>query len=179
VLYVRNYRRGEDLSWQTAFQTDDRAEVERYCADAGIAWRWGAGDSLRTCAARTAAILHPVTGAPVWFNQAHLFHVSSHAPATQRALAALYAPDALPRQAWFGDGGALDLVSLAAVRAAYEACTISFPWAAGDLLLVDNLRVAHGRRAFSGPRRVIVAMSEAWIDPARSLPATSPAEQPR
>ncbi|WP_281425855.1 TauD/TfdA family dioxygenase [Polymorphospora rubra] len=32
-------------------------------------------------------------------------------------------------------------------------------WRAGDLLLIDNVLTAHGRRSFEGTRRVLVAMS--------------------
>jgi alpha-ketoglutarate-dependent taurine dioxygenase len=32
-------------------------------------------------------------------------------------------------------------------------------WEAGDLLMLDNLLAAHGRRPFSGERRIAVAMS--------------------
>jgi alpha-ketoglutarate-dependent taurine dioxygenase len=176
VLYARHYRAGEDLPWQVAFQTDDHAEVERYCAGAGIACHWAPDGTLRTRQVRSAAIRHPLTHVPVWFNQAHLFHVSTHAPDTRAALEALYAPAELPRHAWYGDGSAIDDASLAAVRAAYDSRAVTFSWQEGDLLLVDNLRVAHGRRPYRGLRRVLVAMSDAWIDPARSLPATSPTE---
>ena len=34
-----------------------------------------------------------------------------------------------------------------------------FPWEAGDLLVLDNHMVAHGRRPFTGPRRILVAMA--------------------
>jgi hypothetical protein len=33
-------------------------------------------------------------------------------------------------------------------------------WVAGDVLLIDNVLVAHGRRPFEGSRRVLVAMSD-------------------
>jgi alpha-ketoglutarate-dependent taurine dioxygenase len=33
-------------------------------------------------------------------------------------------------------------------------------WNAGDLLLIDNVLVGHGRRPFVGDRRVLVAMSD-------------------
>ncbi|MEV5548310.1 TauD/TfdA family dioxygenase [Streptomyces sp. NPDC052309] len=36
---------------------------------------------------------------------------------------------------------------------------VDVDWAAGDLLLIDNVLVAHGRRPFTGRRRVLVAMS--------------------
>ena len=35
------------------------------------------------------------------------------------------------------------------------------PWQAGDLMLVDNVRTAHGREEFEGPREVLVAMADA------------------
>jgi alpha-ketoglutarate-dependent taurine dioxygenase len=39
-------------------------------------------------------------------------------------------------------------------------------WEAGDILLLDNMLVAHGRRAFTGPRQIVVAMAEPtrWED---------------
>ncbi|CAM5231048.1 hypothetical protein SANTM175S_04757 [Streptomyces antimycoticus] len=33
-------------------------------------------------------------------------------------------------------------------------------WHTGDLLLIDNMLVAHGRRPYTGTRRVLVAMSD-------------------
>jgi alpha-ketoglutarate-dependent taurine dioxygenase len=35
------------------------------------------------------------------------------------------------------------------------------PWQAGDLLLVDNIRTAHGRDAYTGPREVLVGLADA------------------
>jgi alpha-ketoglutarate-dependent taurine dioxygenase len=34
-------------------------------------------------------------------------------------------------------------------------------WQAGDLMVVDNVRTAHGREPFEGPREVVVAMADA------------------
>ena len=48
VLYVRNYGAGFGLPWQTAFQTDDRREVERYCASIGVETQWPSEGRLRT-----------------------------------------------------------------------------------------------------------------------------------
>jgi hypothetical protein len=39
------------------------------------------------------------------------------------------------------------------------AAAVNVDWRAGDLMLIDNVLVAHGRRPFTGSRRVLVAMS--------------------
>jgi len=46
------------------------------------------------------------------------------------------------------------------IRKAYDSETVKFDWQRGDLLLVDNMLVAHGREPFTGDRRVLVAMAE-------------------
>jgi alpha-ketoglutarate-dependent taurine dioxygenase len=48
------------------------------------------------------------------------------------------------------------------VRDAYRESLQVFSWQRGDVLLVDNMRISHGRRAFTGPRKVYVAMAEPW-----------------
>jgi alpha-ketoglutarate-dependent taurine dioxygenase len=164
VMYVRNYRAGVDLPWQTVFQTSDRDAVQRYCDAHDIAWEWLDGDVLRTRQVCPAIVAHPGTGCPLWFNQAHLFHASGLAPAVRDALLALYRPEDLPRHAALGDGSPIDPADLAAVRAAFDAHTMMFPWQRGDVLVLDNMAIAHGRRPFQGPRRVLVAMGAAYSE---------------
>ena len=36
----------------------------------------------------------------------------------------------------------------------YESLTLREPWQAGDLLLVDNIRMAHSREPYQGPREI-------------------------
>lgn len=164
IMYLRNYRPGLDLPWQTVFQTPERAEVERYCAAHDIAWEWLPGDALRTRQVCQAVVEHPRTGQPLWFNQAHLFHVSSLVPALRDALLSVYRPDELPRNAAFGDGAPIDPADLDAVRTVFDAHTMIFPWQRGDVLVLDNMAIAHGRRPFAGPRRVLVAMGDAYSE---------------
>jgi alpha-ketoglutarate-dependent taurine dioxygenase len=160
VMYVRNYGGGLDLPWQEVFQTGDREEVEGYCATAGIELEWRGGDRLRTRQVCQAVAVHPATGEPVWFNQAHLFHVSSLAPGVRELLLSSVPEDELPRNAYFGDGSPIPAAILDRISAAYDAESVVFPWQAGDILLLDNMLTAHGRRPFSGPRKVLVGMAE-------------------
>ena len=73
---------------------------------------------------------------------------------------ALYQEEDLPIHATFGDGTPISASDLDEVREAYRRAIVIFPWQEGDLLLVDNMKVAHGRKPFSGPRRVVVAMGD-------------------
>nr|WP_198648221.1 TauD/TfdA family dioxygenase [Cyanothece sp. BG0011] len=157
VMYVRNYSDKLDLPWQKVFQTDDKAKVEAYCKQAGIDFQWR-GNNLRTCEVCQAVVKHPHTQEMVWFNQAHLFHVSSLQPEVKDNLLAVLKEEELPRNTYYGDGKPIEDSVLAEIRHLYEQEAVCFPWQSGDLLLLDNLLTAHGRQPFSGSRQVVVAM---------------------
>lgn len=159
VMYVRNFGQGLDLSWQEVFQTSDRAQVDAYCKAHAIDAEWLGGERLRTRHVVQASLLCQATGERVWFNQGHLFHVSSLPPDIERELRADFAEDELPRNAMHGDGSPFEAHELAAIRAAYTAEEIAAPWQAGDVVIVDNEQFAHGRRPYTGKRSILVAMT--------------------
>jgi alpha-ketoglutarate-dependent taurine dioxygenase len=160
VMYVRNYGQGIDLDWQTAFQTTSRRDVEDYCRGAGIEFEWRGAGGLRTRQVRPATQVAPETGEPVWFNQAHLFHISSLEPGVREDLLRTTAEEDLTRHAYYGDGSPIAEETLEEIRAAYRECAVTFPWQRGDVLLVNNLLTAHGRNPYQGARRVLVAMAD-------------------
>jgi alpha-ketoglutarate-dependent taurine dioxygenase len=162
VMYVRNYGGGLDLPWQSVFQTESKAEVENYCRRAGIHFEWKDGNRLRTRQVCQAVAHHPKTGEAVWFNQAHLFHVSSLQRAARELLLSTFNEEDLPRNAYYGDGSPIESSVLDEIRQAYEKEAVIFPWRDGDILVLDNMLVAHGRAPFSGPRKVVVGMTEAF-----------------
>ena len=165
LTYTRNYGNGLDLSWQQAFATGDRGEVERYCAANRISCEWLGENELRTRQTCQAVAQHPATGDRVWFNQAHLFHPSNLPDGVRETLLSIVgSADALPRHVRFGDGTEIPEPAMRHVREVLDECTRSFPWRAGDILMLDNMLTAHGRAPFSGDRRIVVAMA----DPMRS-----------
>lgn len=160
VMYVRNFSEGLGLPWQTVFQTDDRAEVEAYCRNAGIIVEWLHDQGLRTRQVRPAIVAHPRTNEPLWFNHATFFHVSTLAAPIRDALLSQMHEEDLPCNSYYGDGTPIEPAVLDALRAAYAQATVAFPWRQGDLLMLDNMLVAHARAPFVGPRKVVVGMAE-------------------
>ena len=160
VMYVRNFGSELGLPWREVFQAEDRRAVEEYCRSAGIDVEWRDGDRLRTRAVRPAVTVHPRSGETVWFNQAHLHHLSALPDDVRRDLLSVVAEDELPFNTCYGDGSAIEPEALDEVRRALSRCSVAFPWQRGDLLLLDNVRIAHGRAPYQGERRVVVAMAE-------------------
>jgi alpha-ketoglutarate-dependent taurine dioxygenase len=161
-MLVRNFGTGYGLPWQTAFQTQDKEEVNRHCLANGIQTEWLSGDRLRIRQRRIAIRKHPVTREAVWFNHATFFHVSTLAPEIRAALQAELAEEDLPYNTYYGDGAPIEPEVLDSLRAAYQQETIKFPWQEHDLLLLDNMLAAHGRSAFCGPRKIVVGMTEPY-----------------
>jgi len=159
-MYVRNFGSGCGLDWPEAFQTHDRTEVERYCRDHDIEFEWIGGNRLRSRQVRPVTIRHPKSGDLLWFNHATFFHVSTLDESLQISLRASFAEADLPNNTYYADGSPIEPEVLDELRNAYTSEIVSFPWQRGDVLLVDNLLVAHGRNPFRGARRVLVGMAE-------------------
>jgi alpha-ketoglutarate-dependent taurine dioxygenase len=162
VMYVRNYIEHIGLSWQEAFQTTDRSEVEAHCRKASIAFEWREGNLLRTRQVFEAIVAHPKTGDMLWFEHAAFFHISSLEPAVRDALLAEYKTEDLPFNTYYGDGSPIESSVLNEIRDAYRQAAARFPWQEGDVLLIDNMLTSHGREPYEGPRKIVVAMTDLY-----------------
>jgi alpha-ketoglutarate-dependent taurine dioxygenase len=160
LMYVRNYGTGLDLRWQEVFQTSSKAVVEGYCRKAQMEFEWIGDDQFRTRQRCQAVQLHPRTGELVWFNQAHLFHVSRLAAEVREWLLAAYGEQNLPRNVYFADGSAIEPEMLDEIAGVCDEKSVVFPWHEGDVLMLDNMLTAHGRKPFVGRRTVVVGIAE-------------------
>jgi alpha-ketoglutarate-dependent taurine dioxygenase len=161
VRYTQNLPDGRGLgrSWQDTFETSDKAAVEAYLSSVDATWDWLDG-GLRVIQLRPATTRHPITGDEVWFNQADQWHPSSLDDETGAALLDILPEEEMPQSVRFANGDPIPADYVLQVKERGLEIAVDVNWRAGDLLLIDNVLVAHGRRPFTGDRRVLVAMSD-------------------
>ena len=159
-LLTRTFNDDIGASVAEAFDTDDRSAVEAYCRAHGIEFRWTDDGGLQTRQRRAAVVRHPATGQRCWFNQVAFLSEWTLAPEIREYLVDVYGADGLPFNTAFGDGTPIDQDVVDEINRVYEERTAREPWQPGDLLLVDNIRTAHSREAYEGPREVLVGMAE-------------------
>jgi len=160
LMYVRNFSEGIDVSWQDFFKTGERADVEEMCRESGMGWQWKSGGRLSITRISPAVATHPKTGDRVFFNQLQLHHVSCLDEATRVSLRELFDDDDLPRNVHYGDGSPIDDRTMEHLGEVFDEHAVAFPWQPGDIIMLDNMLVSHGRRPFVGPRKIAVAMGE-------------------
>lgn len=159
-LLTRSYNDEVGASVAEAFSTADRGGVESYCRANAIEFDWQPDGALRTRQRRRAVLRHPVTGQRCWFNQIAFLNEWTMAPEVHEYLVDVYGADGLPFNTRFGNGDPIGEDDVQEINRVYEANTVREPWQAGDLMLVDNVRTAHSREPFTGPRDVLVAMAD-------------------
>jgi alpha-ketoglutarate-dependent taurine dioxygenase len=159
-ILTRTYHDEIGASLVEAFGTDDRTAVEGYCRAHSIDFAWQPDGSLRTRQHRGAVLQHPGNGRRCWFNQIAFLSEWTMEPEVREFLVEEYGSDGLPFNTRFGNGDPIGEDVVSAINEVYEAHTAREPWRSGDLLLVDNIRTAHSREPFEGPREVLAALAD-------------------
>ena len=138
---------GQGRSWRSTLSADDKAAAETKLAQLGYTWRWQADDALSVTTPILPAVRELADGSRSFFNQliAAFFGWQDSRNDGRRAIT-------------LGDGSALDAVAMQSAVALAEELTVDLQWQLGDVALVDNLRVMHGRRPFQGERKVLASL---------------------
>ena len=107
---------------------------------------------------RSAFLRHPDNGEIIWFNQVHL-----HSPSYHKAHPKFYGTeipdDKFPAHCYYGDGSDIEVEVVQHIRAISWTCAVGFQWRSGDLLVLDNLAVQHGRIGFTGDRKILAYLT--------------------
>jgi alpha-ketoglutarate-dependent taurine dioxygenase len=170
--------------WSDVFETHDRAEVEKAARAQELELIWLADGSVRLQNTLPAFRVHPLYGTTAWHNQAQLFHPQGpaleyeHIAAYQRTLRAsaveLVVKAASVFRRWstpqdhydlnvsYGDGTPISRQELQQMVDTIWRNLACFRWMPGDLLVLDNFSVSHGRLPFRGARRILVALTDGY-----------------
>lgn len=159
IRYIRNYRDSIDIPWQKVFNTSDPAVVEEYCKSRNIHCEWKK-DRLHTWQNAQASMVDDETGETVWFNQAHLFHYSTLEKSVKDSLIKMFSEEDMPRNSCLGDANNISEQDIQSIQDIYNSLKIPIAWKKNDVLLLNNVLVAHGRNPYTGSRKVRVAMTK-------------------
>ena len=162
VLYERNIGGVIGMGWREVFQTDDRDDVRKYCEQYCVAYKWKENEILNLKFVRPAIRKHPKTNEEVWFNHAFFFNILSLEKELKESLLQEGSKSILPFLTYYGDGSEIEPEVIEEIRLIYDETSLLFPWKKGDVLLLDNMLMAHGRSSFTGDRAVLVGMLEAF-----------------
>jgi hypothetical protein len=162
VRYVRNLHAGGGAgpSWQETYETSDKMEVERITSERNIELTWKPDGGVKLVQYRPAVIGHPVTKEKVWFNQVDQFHPVQFSKEIYDMLMLMHQTEEdLPMYGSFGDGSKISNEVITEIIDVVNSEAVPVAWKTGDLLIVDNALVSHGRMPYKGDRKVLVSMS--------------------
>ncbi|MFK7865299.1 MAG: TauD/TfdA family dioxygenase [Pseudohongiellaceae bacterium] len=138
---------GQGRSWRSTLSADTASAAESKLAELGYAWEWLDQGNLRVTSPVLPAVKHSSDGRRVFFNQliAAFRGWKDSRNVKNKAIT-------------FGDGSEIPVESMAKAIELGDELSFDVPWQTGDIALVDNYLVMHGRRPFQGQRRVLASL---------------------
>ena len=150
-----NLESGQGRSWKDTLTVASAQEAQEKLSALGYRFNWLDDGGLSVQTPALSAVDHFGRGKDVFFNQI----VAAAAGWT------VAADDKEPRLC-YGDDSPINQDDLAdAIDAAYRN-TVDLNWQQGDVALLDNLKVMHGRRPFEGNRSVLASLCNPISRPA-------------
>jgi alpha-ketoglutarate-dependent taurine dioxygenase len=141
-------------TWDQIYGTTDRDEARRLAEANGEELTFAA-DGARIRAIRPAFLT--VACGTSWFNQVLHWHPHALPDGLRQLVADGLAPTY--RACHVGDGSEITVEAVELLVQAHREAELAVRWAAGDVLLIDNTVVAHGRRPYRGQREHFVWMA--------------------
>ena len=160
VLYCRVHGHGLGMSWKDSYSVSTVEELQRYCRDNVMDLTVQPDGVARVKYRRWASITHPVTSEKAWFNHGVFFNVSALEPELKEFFLSCYDETELPYNTFYGNGARIEPEIIEQLHAIYMRNLTRFDYRQGDVLIVDNMLVAHGRETYSGDRKICVSMTE-------------------
>lgn len=138
---------GQGRSWRSTLSVDTAQEAEAKLMALNYSWEWQAQEVLRVTTPALPAVRQLADGRKVFFNQ---------------LIAAFRgwkdARNDAEKSIRLGDGSSIDPADMAVAIELADELSFDIPWQAGDVALIDNFLVMHGRRPFRGERAVLASL---------------------
>eukprot|EP00127_Corallochytrium_limacisporum_P005955 Clim_evm32s215 gene=Clim_evmTU32s215 len=166
-------------SWQTMFNTKDRDEAFRLAESEGLHPKWE-GDVLVLHDIYSGRTHHPHTGREIWYNHVPTFHIEAQHMEHETAAVReerwypaflsvvtraimngyywLYNGD-VSLNSYYGDGSDIPTEDMVHIRSLLWKYGVIGEHQKGDIVIIDNRQIGHGRNYFYGPRSVLAAWS--------------------
>jgi alpha-ketoglutarate-dependent taurine dioxygenase len=138
LKYIRHYANGE---WQGRFQTDDLSELAKFCQESDLHLKIDKDTQAITTEYVYPAIVKTRWGGQEAFLNSILIVEWQEAAGKTDSIVRLEDNSRIP------DDVLLELQEVT------ERLTYLISWQRGDILMIDNTRMLHGRRAFSDQQR--------------------------
>jgi len=139
-------------SWRSTLGVATRERAEAKLRSLGYTWEWRDDGCLCATSPTLPAVHRDESGRKAFFNQliaTRGWRDVRNDPATAVT---------------FGDGTPVHAADIDLAESLAEEMAVDVVWQAGDVALVDNFVVMHGRRSFSGERSVYASLvrAPAW-----------------
>ena len=138
---------GMGRSWQSTFSAESREAAETRMRELGYSWQWQDSGDLRATTPVLPAVRDLGDGRSSFFNQLIAAFKGWKDKRNDPSNAIT-----------FGDDTTLDPDDVAKANELANEVTFDIPWQDGDLALVDNYTAMHGRRTFTGIRKVLASL---------------------
>ena len=138
---------GMGRSWQSTLRASTPEQAEERLKALGYSWTWLDDGCLRATTPVLPAVRRLADGRTSFFNQliAAFQGWKDERNDPSKAIT-------------FGDGTPLDRDAVNVATRLGEELSFNVPWQRGDVALVDNFVTMHGRRAFTGTRKVLASL---------------------
>jgi len=140
INYIRNYADGE---WQLIMNTDTLDGLRQYCDDNDLLLTVNDDNSITTQSVKSAVVKPRWSDQDAFVNSILLVLWQEEAVGSDRSILRME------------DGSKIPPEILADVREVSDRLTREVKWGPGQITMVDNTRMLHGRRAFEDKNREI------------------------
>ncbi|MGE8723125.1 TauD/TfdA family dioxygenase [Leptospira terpstrae] len=167
--------------WDEMFGTTDLSEVKKISDENRFQLNWFGKDSLTITNEQSGFRIHPEAKTKAWHNHSQTFHYQAAVSEVwkifkrQRTFRSLGVALLLTLltlikrisgekshdvHVTYGNGEEITANEMKSITNVFWKHLVAIPWQTGDVLIIDNFSVSHGRLPFTGPRRILVGWSE-------------------